>query len=106
MNAPSPRLLTFHIFGTVIDWRRGLRESLRRHGVELRDEAFDRVIDAQATLEQGPFRPYASIVASSLIRALGVPPTTARGIGAEAGTWPLYPDAREALRRMRRGAPC
>ena len=93
MNATGPGLLTFDIFGTVIDWRRGLRESLRRHG-------------AQAALEQGPFRPYASIVGSSLIRALGIPPTAAHAIGAEAGTWPLYPDAREALRRMRRGAPC
>ena len=101
-----PRLLTFDIFGTVIDWRRGLRESLRRHGAELRDGDFDGVIDAQASLEQGPFRSYASIVASSLIRALGVPPHAAGSIGAEAGTWPLYPEAREALRRLRRVAPC
>lgn len=101
-----PRLLTFDIFGTVLDWRRGLRESLRRHGSELRDEDFDRVIDAQASIEQGPFRPYASVVASSLVRALRVPPHTARAIGAEAGTWPLYPEAREALRRLRQTAPC
>src|SRR5207237_9660755 len=43
----GPRLLTFDIFGTVIDWRRGLRESLRRHGAELRAEDFDSVIGAQ-----------------------------------------------------------
>jgi 2-haloalkanoic acid dehalogenase type II len=102
----TPRLLTFDIFGTVLDWRRGLRESLRRHGSELRDQDFDRVIDAQASIEQGPFRPYASVVASSLVRALGVPPLTGRSIGAEAGTWPLYPEAREALRRLRQAAPC
>jgi len=101
-----PRLLTFDIFGTVLDWRRGLREALRRHGAELRDQDFDRVIDAQASIEQGPFRSYASIVASSLVRALGIPSSTARSIGAEAGTWPLYPDSREALRRLRRIAPC
>lgn len=101
-----PHLLTFDIFGTVLDWRRGLRESLRRHGAELRDPDFDRVIDAQATIEQGPFRSYAAVVASSLVRALGVPPLTARAIGAEAGTWPLYPDSREALRRLRQFAPC
>jgi 2-haloacid dehalogenase len=101
-----PQLLTFDIFGTVLDWRRGLRESLRRHGAELRDPDFDRVIDSQASIEQGPFRPYASIVASSLVRALGIPPLAARSIGAEAGTWPLYPDAREALCRLRQIAPC
>jgi len=105
MNA-QPTLLTFDIFGTVLDWRRGLRESLRRRGSELRDVDFDRVIDAQASIEQGPFRPYASVVASSLVRVLGLPPHTARAIGAEAGTWPLYPDAREALRRLRQAAPC
>jgi 2-haloalkanoic acid dehalogenase type II len=101
-----PTLLTFDIFGTVLDWRRGLRQSLRRRGSELRDVDFDRVIDAQASIEQGPFRPYASVVASSLVRVLGLPPHTARAIGAEAGTWPLYPDAREALRRLRQAAPC
>lgn len=101
-----PRLLTFDIFGTVLDWRRGLRDSLRRHGAELRDEDFERVIDLQAALESGPFRPYATIVAMSLSRALDLPMETAAAIGAEAGTWPLYPDSREALRRLRRTAPC
>jgi 2-haloacid dehalogenase len=101
-----PRLLTFDIFGTVLDWRRGLRDSLARHGVPLRDEDFDRVIDVQAELERSRFRPYASIVAASLVRVLGVPIGTARAIGDEPGRWPLYPDAREGLRRLRRVAPC
>ena len=101
-----PRLLTFDVFGTVLDWRRGLRASLRRHGTELRAEDFDGVIDLQAELESGPFRSYAAIVASSLVRTLGIPSATAAAVGAEAGMWPLYPDAREALRRLRRSAPC
>src|SRR5258705_3389575 len=101
-----PRLLTFDIFGTVVDWRRGLRDSLRRFGVELSDVDFDRVIDLQAEIESGSFRPYASIVAESLTRALGLPSAAARDIGERAGTWPLYPDSREALRRLRRVAPC
>jgi 2-haloalkanoic acid dehalogenase type II len=101
-----PRLLTFDIFGTVLDWRRGLFESLRRHGSELRAGDFDRVIDMQAELEAGSFRPYASIISASLVRALGVPLHTARAIAEEAGGWPLYPDSRDALRRLRRIAPC
>jgi len=101
-----PALLTFDVFGTVLDWRRGLGDSLRRHGAELRDEDFDRVIDIQAELESGLFRPYASIVAASLTRAFDLPIHAARSIGEEAGTWPLYPDSREALRRLRRVAPC
>jgi 2-haloalkanoic acid dehalogenase type II len=101
-----PGLLTFDIFGTVLDWRRGLAESLRRHGAELRAGDFDRVIDVQAGLEAEPFRPYASIIAASLVRALGVPLATARAIAEEAGDWPLYPDSRAALQRLRRVAPC
>ncbi len=101
-----PEILTFDVFGTILDWRRGLEHSLRRHGAGLCLEDFDRVIDLQARLEAGPFRSYASIVASSLVRVLGVPPATARAIGEEAGTWPLYPDSREALRRLRTLAPC
>jgi len=101
-----PALLTFDIFGTVIDWRRGLRESLRRHGATLDDPEFDRVIDFQADLETGRYRPYASIVASSLIQVLGIPLAAARSIAAEVGTWPLYPDARTGLGRLMRIAPC
>lgn len=101
-----PALLTFDIFGTVLDWRTGLRESLRRHGAGLSDADFDRVIDLQAALEAGRFRSYTSIVCVSLVRSLGLPVHTARAIGEEAGTWPLYPDAREAMRRLRASAPC
>ena len=103
---PAPTLLTFDIFGTVLDWRRGLREALREHGAGLSDSDFDRVIDLQAELEAERFRSYASIVSVSLVRALGLPLRTARAIGDQAGAWPLYSDSREALRRLRAHAPC
>lgn len=101
-----PRLLTFDVFGTVLDWRTGLREALARAGAALDDETFDRVIDAQAAAESGPFRPYAAIVAESLERVVGLDPGTARDIGRNAGAWPLYPDSRDALLRLREIAPC
>jgi FMN phosphatase YigB (HAD superfamily) len=43
-----PKVLTFDIFGTVVDWRRGLLAALGRQGLMLPDPAFDDVIDAQA----------------------------------------------------------
>ncbi|HET7498788.1 MAG TPA: HAD-IA family hydrolase [Candidatus Eisenbacteria bacterium] len=101
-----PRLITFDIFGTVLDWRRGLADALERLGVALDGDAFDQLIDAQADLESGPFRSYADITAESLVRVLGVDAETARAIGRDAGTWPLYPDSRDALRRLRAVAPC
>jgi 2-haloacid dehalogenase len=90
----KPALLTFDIFGTVLDWRAGLG-----------DTDFDRIVDAQGELEQARFRPYAEIVAQSLVRVRGLDVVSAARMGAEAGTWPLFPDSREALRRMRSIAP-
>jgi len=101
-----PALFTFDIFGTVVDWRRGLMEAVRARGVAMDDAAFDRVIDAQGKSEQGPYRPYAEIVAESLIQILGMEAAAAREIGATAGEWPLYPDSRDALRRLMRIARC
>jgi 2-haloacid dehalogenase len=90
----KPSLLTFDIFGTVLDWRAGLG-----------DTDFDRIVDAQGELEQARFRPYAEIVAESLVRVRQLDVVSAARMGAEAGTWPLFPDSREALRRMRSIAP-
>ncbi|HEX5759195.1 MAG TPA: HAD-IA family hydrolase [Thermoanaerobaculia bacterium] len=101
-----PALLTFDIFGTVVDWRRGLEAALRAEGIAPAPGDFDRTIDLQAALEQERFRPYREITARSLVAALGVPQEAADRIGAAVGTWPLYPDAREGLRRLQALAPC
>jgi len=101
-----PALFTFDIFGTVIDWRRGLQETTRARGVPMDDAAFERVIDAQGRAEQGPYRSYAEIVAESLVQVLGMEAAAAREIGDDAGHWPLYPDSRDALRRLMAVARC
>lgn len=106
MERVTPRLFTFDIFGTVVDWRRGLRDAVARHGLDLTDADFDRVIDAQAAEESGSFRTYASIMASSLQSELKLPREAAERIGAEVGSWPLYPDSAHALRRLQDRAPC
>src|SRR5438552_2244759 len=85
----SIALVTFDIFGTVLDWRRGLG---------LDGEAFDRVIDRQGELESERFRPYAEIVAQSLVDELDMDPREAASIGAEAGRWPLFADSADAHR--------
>jgi 2-haloalkanoic acid dehalogenase type II len=91
----KPLLLTFDIFGTVVDWRAALGE---------RD--FDRIVDVQGELEQQRFRPYTEIVAESLVRVRRLDAVTAAAIAANVGKWPLFPDSREALRRLRAVAPC
>lgn len=101
-----PRLFTFDIFGTVLDWRRGLRDAAARAGAVMDDAAFDRIIDAQAAIEAGPFRRYADVVAESLEQVLGMDRAAAAAIGRGAGEWPLFGDSSDALRRLRRQAPC
>ncbi|WP_428396164.1 HAD family hydrolase [Lichenicoccus sp.] len=99
-----PHLVTFDIFGTVIDWRTGLETSCRKAGRPLRDGEFDRVVDVQGELEQGDLD-YATVTQLSLTHVLGLDQTQAAVIGAAAGTWPLYPDA-PVLRALMRIAPC
>lgn len=99
----SIALMTFDIFGTVLDWRRGLREAL---GGTLPDVEFDRIVDRQGELEREGFRRYADIVARSLIEARGLDPARAARIGADAGRWPLFADSPEALARLRQVTPC
>jgi 2-haloalkanoic acid dehalogenase type II len=107
----SIELLTFDIFGTVLDWRRGL--------AALSDAQFDRAVDRQGALEGGQgaleggralelgrFRSYAEIVAQSLVEVAPIDAVTAARLGAEAGNWPLFPDSADALRRLRAKAPC
>ena len=101
-----PALFTFDIFGTVLDWRRGLRDAVTKAGARMDDLTFDRIIDAQARIESGPFRRYADIVAESLVQVLGLDAAAAAAIGRDAGEWPLFPDSADALRRLRRIAAC
>ena len=99
----SIALVTFDIFGTVLDWRTGLEQAL---GDPLEDGDFEAVIDRQGELETEQFRPYAEIVAQSLVDEVGLLEVDAARIGTEAGRWPLFPDSAEALRRLQTIAPC
>ncbi|HEX4383469.1 MAG TPA: HAD family hydrolase [Myxococcales bacterium] len=94
----SIALMTFDIFGTVLDWRTGL--------FGLTDDQFERAIDRQGALEQGSWRSYTEIVAQSLIEVAGLNAVMAAGFGAQAGNWPLFADSAEALRKLRAVAPC
>src|SRR5690349_25159875 len=64
-SVSKPRLLTFDLFGTVVDWRTGLRDAVAAHGLALDEAVFERVIDAQGADEQAAFRPYVETVARS-----------------------------------------
>jgi 2-haloalkanoic acid dehalogenase type II len=101
-----PRIVTLDIFGTVLDWRLGLVEAAAAQGIEVDERQFEAVIDHQARAESEPYRPYAEIMAESLVRVLGLSRKAARSIAEEAGTWPLFPDSADGLRALMRIAPC
>ena len=102
-----PLLLTFDIFGTVLDWKTGLEEACAAHGRPLAPGELDRIVDAQGELEQrAQFDLYTSIIIKSLASVTGLDAASAAEIAERAGEWPLYPDSREALRALSARAPC
>ena len=102
----DPRIFAFDIFGTVLDWRTGLGDSLKKLGRELGPGDFDKVIDAQGADEQGPYLTYRDITVRSLTKVLGLSAEQAGAIGESVGRWPLFADSRAALKRLMGAAPC
>jgi 2-haloacid dehalogenase len=102
----QPRLFTFDIFGTVLDWKRGLTEALAAAGRPISDREFDAIIDAQGRDEEAGFRPYCEITERSLLQVLDLPPVAAKKIGTELGRWPLFADSSDGLRALMSVAPC
>jgi 2-haloalkanoic acid dehalogenase type II len=106
VSIARPKLFTFDLFGTLIDWRLGLKRAAAQYDRELTDQEFDRVIDLQGELESGQFRPYREIAAESFVRGIGMRDYAAKQIGETLGQWPLYPDVRDGLRALMEIAPC
>jgi 2-haloalkanoic acid dehalogenase type II len=99
----GPRLLSFDIFGTVVDWRRGLLAALGRQGVKLPAAAFDDIIDAQGAAESRGYRSYRDITIDSLEQELGLTAEAAAEIADGIGDWPVFADAAAGMRRL--GSP-
>jgi 2-haloacid dehalogenase len=101
----TPRLITFDIFGTVLDWRTGLEMSCADAGRILADGEFDRIVDRQSEIEADEFVTYAEITQRSLVDVLGMDVEVATDIGENVGNWPLYPDA-GAIGEIMTISPC
>ena len=106
MVVNRPKLMTFDIFGTVLDWRSGLEGACAAAGRPLRPGEFDRIVDLQAELEHREFLRYAEITRRSLVQGIGLPDSQSVAIGQTVGRWPLYPDSRDALRALMQVTKC
>jgi 2-haloacid dehalogenase len=103
-------VLTFDVYGTLIDWETGLADAFRpvlaAHGVRLdREAVLQRYAVHEATAEAGPYRRYRDVLAAGLTGVcaeLGIEPT-AQEIERFSGSvadWPAFPDTADALGRL------
>ncbi|KAF2993433.1 hypothetical protein E8E13_000904 [Curvularia kusanoi] len=117
MSAPltSFKLLSFDVYGTLIDWERGaltaLAPALKKGNVpDLSRQKILQLFDAlEAPLEkQHPDWPYSRILSAvypKLLASLGLPPPSdeeSAAFGASVGDWPAFPDTVAALQRLQK----
>src|SRR2546421_11008020 len=104
----SDRWLTFDCFGTLIDWRHGIRTTgellFPGHG----DEFMAAYITAEAEVEgEGPFRRYRAVLTEATRRAakhmaLDLKPDDATALVSTIPYWPPFADVGAALADLRR----
>lgn len=100
-------VLTLDIYGTLIDWERGISHTLgaifRDHGHVLsEEEILERYAWHESALESGPYMTYREILEEALRRIaadLGFSPEEAEleSFSHSAGDWPAFPDSHDAL---------
>jgi len=103
----ADRWLTFDCFGTLVDWRHGIRTTgeLLFPG---RGEAFlEAYIALEAEVEEGPFKRYRAVLTETARRAakkLGVDlkPDDATALVSTIPHWPPFGDVGPALSTLRR----
>lgn len=103
-----PYLLTFDIFGTVVDWRNGLMRALadlcgENWGIEI----FDSVMDWQGEVQKrDPSRLYSEILVESLTAILGISVESAAQVASTMKDWPVFPDSGSAMASLLTNARC
>jgi 2-haloacid dehalogenase len=103
----SDRWLTFDCFGTLIDWRHGIRTTgellFPGHG----DEFLDAYIALEAEVEEGPFKRYRAVLTETTRRAaaklsLDLKADDATALVSTIPHWPPFGDVGPALSELRR----
>lgn len=106
------RWVTFDCYGTLVDWRTGLFDTLDRELPPTfsfpsgsKERFFRAFLSEEQREESGPYRPYREVMARALGAAasiVGVPldPSSVEAIVDSIPEWPLFPDTEEALREL------
>ena len=105
----SVLLLTFDCYGTLIDWERGIRQTLDRlfgPADESREDLIEAYIRTEAAVEQQGYQSYRQVQAQTL-RALAasyrldLPPQDEDALSEALPDWPPFADTNDALRRLK-----
>lgn len=113
---PAFDAFTFDCFGTLVDWRRGMREAIAalpegRAAAARADELIAAREEAERALQAGAFLPYREILARSIgdawrqVLGRDLPPEHAQAFAGAQARWPAFPDTPAALRRLAGRAP-
>ncbi len=104
--------LTFDCYGTLVDWETGIarafqEEAARDRIVLEREEIVAAYHQVEPKVEAGAYRPYRQVLEETALRVaerLGWPltPRRARFLADSLPDWPVFPDTRPALERLRR----
>ncbi|WMD22142.1 haloacid dehalogenase type II [Achromobacter seleniivolatilans] len=108
----QPKVLTFDVYGTLIDWETGLNDALqqvfRAHGVERTEsEALQLFAHHEAQVGAGDYLPYRDVLAETLVRIgrdLNFKPVDAelRAFVESVRDWPAFEDSHDALLRLQK----
>jgi 2-haloacid dehalogenase len=96
------RWATFDCYGTLVDWRRGMREQLARvFDGQTPDELLERYHELEPQLErEQPELAYRQVMAEAM-RRLGAPAAEQDALGESLPGWPVFPEVPTALAEAR-----
>ncbi len=103
----ADRWLTFDCFGTLVDWRHGIRTTGELLFPGRGDAFLEAYIALEAEVEEGPFKRYRAVLTETARRAakkLGVDlkPDDATALVSTIPHWPPFGDVGPALSTLRR----
>ena len=103
----TDRWLTFDCFGTLIDWRHGIRTTGELLFPGQGEEFLAAYIALEAEVEEGPFKRYRAVLTETTRRAanhlsLDLKPDDATALVSTIPYWPPFSDVGPALAELRR----
>jgi len=108
---PRPRTLSFDCYGTLVDWKQGVVQTLQHlFASQTGDFEYDSLWrewqEQQHERIQGGYRPYRQIMTESLqavatAHHLSIPEGESDALGRALPGWPPFPDVRPALKRLK-----